>query len=732
MRIIFYYLFLFLCPLLWAGAVVAQKTAETQYDIEADSMERDDILKIITAEGAVKATSDNNQYLEADKLIFHQVDEKLIAVGHVFYRDETGREYWADTLEVTRGFKNAIIEKMVAKMDRNGLMTANRTNRNAEENDVYEDVSFSVCFKCPKIKGEPKTIGHDNNDKLWTITANSAEHDKKEQLVKFKDTKFNFMGVPVFYTPYFSHPDPSVKRKSGLLTPGFGYKSSTGHYIQPRYFWAATPTTDVHFEPIFTKTNGIIPSATYSQNFAFSNLKLSGAFVEDKYNPTIINDKKKTHTYHLAADYTRSLDDEWRVISQYRTTNNPAFYRKFNFWGDPGSYQQSFLAAEGFLGQNYARYETNYYQDLRGHGGIYQPITIFPRVTLNGLGLPSPYSKNGWRMDAEARMLRYNEYGTSDQVHLDVGYNWQNIFETGFVMENDVGMRTDYIRSEFSQYSYNTQYNTAQVIGRYKPEMTSTISLPMSAPNDYGTLFLVPKATLYASPAGGNSERIFVADLSPLELTSNNLFQRNRMAGINFVEPGSRVAYGGRAYQLTNDGGQYDLFLGQSINFTDDKQLYKLIGFENNRSSIIVDFTIKPNKYISLTDYLLLNNETWAVNRNHLLASGHYGDYGASLAYIYYRDTSQLQLKPTEQLVPSLSYQLTEYWKATAYTTQDYSTNKRVTRNFGTNLEYRDECFVWNILGSRDFTQKNLINTPNSNPLTGGYTILVKMNILGF
>ena len=43
-------------------------------------------------------------------------------------------------------------------------------------------------------------------------------------------------GVPVLYTPYFEHPDGTVRRKSGLLTPAFGSSNVLGQfYAQPDF-----------------------------------------------------------------------------------------------------------------------------------------------------------------------------------------------------------------------------------------------------------------------------------------------------------------------------------------------------------------------------------------------------------------------------------------------------------------------------------------------------------------
>ena len=38
-------------------------------------------------------------------------------------------------------------------------------------------------------------------------------------MIYFEDARLEFFGMPVAYMPYFSAPDPTVKRKSGFLMP---------------------------------------------------------------------------------------------------------------------------------------------------------------------------------------------------------------------------------------------------------------------------------------------------------------------------------------------------------------------------------------------------------------------------------------------------------------------------------------------------------------------------------
>ena len=47
-----------------------------------------------------------------------------------------------------------------------------------------------------------------------------------------QDAQFELFGVPIFYMPYFSHADPSVKRRSGFLMPEYGQLLDARHHVR--------------------------------------------------------------------------------------------------------------------------------------------------------------------------------------------------------------------------------------------------------------------------------------------------------------------------------------------------------------------------------------------------------------------------------------------------------------------------------------------------------------------
>ena len=51
------------------------------------------------------------------------------------------------------------------------------------------------------------------------MKADKIIHDRLKQNIKYENAVLNLYDMPVFYFPKFFHPDPTVKRRSGLLQP---------------------------------------------------------------------------------------------------------------------------------------------------------------------------------------------------------------------------------------------------------------------------------------------------------------------------------------------------------------------------------------------------------------------------------------------------------------------------------------------------------------------------------
>ena len=82
---------------------------------------------------------------------------------------------------------------------------ARRTNGNRT------DMRRGVYSPCDLCKDDPTA------PPAWQLKARQITDDKELKQLEFRDAIMEIDGWPVFYTPYMSAPDPSVKRASGFL-----------------------------------------------------------------------------------------------------------------------------------------------------------------------------------------------------------------------------------------------------------------------------------------------------------------------------------------------------------------------------------------------------------------------------------------------------------------------------------------------------------------------------------
>ena len=163
---------------------------------------------------------------------------------------------------------------------------ANNLKINKEYSE-FTKANFTLC-------------GYRENDKCppWTIQSTKMLHDSKKKTIYYDNALIKIYNIPVFYTPKFSHPDPSVKRRSGFLTPSFHDTKNLGEGLTVPYFWAIRKDKD------FTLTNKLYVNENplflgeYRQSFKNSNLIFDMGFTEG-YKKTSSTKTKgdKTHFF---------------------------------------------------------------------------------------------------------------------------------------------------------------------------------------------------------------------------------------------------------------------------------------------------------------------------------------------------------------------------------------------------------------------------------------------------
>ena len=84
-------------------------------------------------------------------------------------------------------------------------------------------------------------------------------------MIYFEDARLEFFGQPVAYMPYFSAPDPTVKRKTGFLMPWMTSSSTNGFGVEIPYYWALAPDYDFTFSPRLMTQQGALLRGEFRQ-----------------------------------------------------------------------------------------------------------------------------------------------------------------------------------------------------------------------------------------------------------------------------------------------------------------------------------------------------------------------------------------------------------------------------------------------------------------------------------
>ena len=89
----------------------------------------------------------------------------------------------------------------------------------------------------------------------WVLEANEIKHDKNKKEIFYKNAVLKVYNVPVLYFPKFFHPDPSVKRRSGILKPIVNESNVLGSSLTIPYYHVLSEDSDVTLTPTLFDSN---------------------------------------------------------------------------------------------------------------------------------------------------------------------------------------------------------------------------------------------------------------------------------------------------------------------------------------------------------------------------------------------------------------------------------------------------------------------------------------------
>ncbi|WP_262270764.1 LPS-assembly protein LptD [Microvirga yunnanensis] len=248
--------------------------------VDAKEIVYDNDKNTIAASGDVQMNY-QGRTLQADRVTYDRNTGRVFAEGNARLTDASGTVATGDRFELTDDFKNGFIDslRVVQTTVEQGRplttrFSAPRAERAEGETTTFERGTYTACEPCKDNPERPP---------LWQVKAAKIIHNNSERTIYYEDATLELLGIPVAYLPYFWTPDPTVKRKTGFLSPRYIYSSALGYGASVPFFWAIAPNYDLTISPTFLSRQGVLGQAEWRHRLENGtyNIRAAGIFQQE-------------------------------------------------------------------------------------------------------------------------------------------------------------------------------------------------------------------------------------------------------------------------------------------------------------------------------------------------------------------------------------------------------------------------------------------------------------------
>ncbi len=680
----------------------------------------------------------NNYILTADQVVYDQSANTLTAVGNVVLKEPNGNIVRADRYTLTDDFRDGFVSQLSVVASDDTRIAAESAQRRAGNTTVFKNGRFTPC----------KTT--DGMPPLWCLSAATVIHDQQAATITYQDAQFELFGVPILYTPYFEHADPSVKRKSGFLMPQPSISDTLGYATTIPYYFALAPNYDFTFYPMVTSRQGILWQGEWRHRTENGQYTIRGSGIDQDAGslPSDIQNREQYDgwrgsldtkgLFNLGSwwkfgwDITTETDDEFR---RFYKLDNILLTDRVNKIFFAGQSDRNFLelAAYQFSDLGYTTPGTtetkSYAHPILDYNYVFADPILGGELswTTNALSFTniqnptdaSPFADGNQQLNRVVTELNWRRRLTDP-----IGITYTPFAQ----VRGDVYQIENYV----NPYDTEAQLESTS-LARGLALGGVTVAYPWVANGAGGSHVIEPIGQIIARQASIQQNGLPNEDAQSLVFDDTNLFEVTKFSGYDRIETGTRANVGLQYTFQSNSGGYARVLAGESYHLAgtnpyadpgDDVNGNPVFtpysGLQNDRSDYVLGAYVAPWNFLSLISQSRFEKSSFNLAR---LDAGAQVDFGPlSMSGIY----AFLNTDPTngidnsqEDVYGRFNLRLTDRWSIGAAVRYDITAEELASDMF--QLRYGDECFVL----TATYTDNYYVN-PN---LTDGQTLMLRFEL---
>lgn len=725
--------------------------------LEADKLTNDDAAQILTAQGGVEGRY-QDKTLRADRVVYNLFTGQVIAEGNVVLVQADGSSQFADKLELSNELEAGTATDFVARLPGGGVTAARFAARG--ENGAVElyNAYYTACKVCEE-KPNPS----------WRIKARQVTQDSAARTVQYRDATVELFGVPVFYSPYLAHPDPSAERASGILTPFVGYSKTRGLNTRVPYYWAIDDYTEATITSrIYSKVNPLLGydlsrqfhtgrlevegSLTYGSIFDKDGMAFDDASLFTDPDNAPVGKELRAHiftkglfvptnfwTYGFGLQYTS--DDNY--LRRYNLGNPDITYGLFR-GGSGRNTSQAFVV--GLDDKTRFTASAVMFQDRRGRinelpNGQFSffetddgllPL-IAPRIEAEHY-LTDPVFSGRLKAAGNLTVLTRDNGSDYARATASLDYGKTMIAPGGVEIKPFGNIRTDFYKIDAdTDILPDTDANT---FDRTLGQVGVDIRYPLVNLGEKVTWVLEPRLQLTHSIGdakldefveSGATDIIVSEDAGSADLSAALLWQSNKASGFDFWQDGTRLDIGGSLNAAWGQQSAVNIFLGQSFASgssgdiidglsSDDGGFLLGSGLGGDQSDIIGEVSLKLGPILSSQTKIRFNKDANQLSRIDSQAQLNTKWVQGNVRYFRLdRPTNDLVGTldaPPESITGTVRLRVTKNWSTSYTSTRDL--DRDVTQYQGMSIRYRDDCTLLELLYTKQFFNNDAIRDNSS------------------
>ena len=571
----------------------------------SDNLQVNDSTNVMTATGNVVITSDSRK-ITADKVEYNQTTDKAVAIGNVLLTEKDGSIYESDKVVLTNEFKSIVASPLYAKLADKSYITSPELRRNDNGESFFNEGVYSAC-ECNVKDGETP---------IWRIESKQIKHDPLTKTVYLTHPVMKIFSIPVYYLPYLSFPDWTIKRRSGFLTPKYGYSNQNRFHIKVPYYYAPEndPTWDMTFT---THQNGKTGHADQLN-------------VRKKYETTSVetnifkgnldtNKSEGDNVFGVNLFATSKLRNGWDMTLEGKYADQETFMRRYGF--DSDSTYKSFINLEKVNQKSISNIEIYNIQNLDGTKSNNEP-TLAPSISHHVFNNNQKYN---YDIKLKAHSI-YNDEGYDIKRWSGLGEINKKIYLNDIKLEGDFNVGLDLYSI---QGRPSTDENTNRYIDRFSSGFSIAASKQYDFANDNVGFIFEPKLQFSSVFSTDRTDEVPNRDSSEFRLDQANLFLTNQYQGRDNIQSNDRLNAGLTALVMTENYGDINFFLGQSQKISGTQNNINSIN-QGRQSHIISSIDWNPSAFFNFSWFSLYNHHNFESDTSDFKLNGSLNEWSYS------------------------------------------------------------------------------------------------------